>query len=230
MQRGGNEQARRRRSELPESEVRDRILAAARGLLATHRYADLSVTTILAEAGVAKGSFYFYFASKEDLLAALVEQAVAGGLDAAQAWTTTTEDPVVALREGVAAGARLWQRQAPVLRAIVEAAGTHVGLDTLWRGQMEVFSQAALARVRSDKDAAAWLAGRDPAPIVTALSWLGERVYYLAATDTPPFDDERIVIEVLTDAWAMALYGRRMSDPPKHRSQPKGRPGPSPRR
>jgi hypothetical protein len=34
-------------------------------------------------------------------------------------------------------------------------------------------------------------------------------VYYLAATDTPPFDDERTVVDVLTDAWAMALYGRR---------------------
>ena len=193
------------------SGARDRIKQAARDLLATHRYADISVAAILAESGAAKGSFYFYFASKEDLLAALVREAVAGGLGAAELWTgtATTTDPVEAVRDGVAAGAHLWRQQAPVLRAIVEASGTDSGLDALWRNQMDMFTQAALARLDGDQESAAWLAGRDPFPIVAALTWLGERVYYLAATQTPPFDTEQAVIDVLTDAWALALYGRR---------------------
>ena len=96
------------------SGARDRIKQAARELLATHRYADISVAAILAESGAAKGSFYFYFASKEDLLAALVREAVAGGLGAAELWTGTakTADPVQAVRDGVAAGAHLWRQQA----------------------------------------------------------------------------------------------------------------------
>lgn len=169
------------------------------------------MAAILAESGAAKGSFYFYFASKEDLLAALVREAVAGGLGAAELWTgtATTTDPVQAVRDGVAAGAHLWRQQAPVLRAIVEASGTDSGLDALWRNQMDMFTQAALARLDGDQESAAWLAGRDPFPIVSALTWLGERVYYLAATQTPPFDTEQAVIDVLTDAWALALYGRR---------------------
>jgi TetR/AcrR family transcriptional regulator, ethionamide resistance regulator len=169
------------------------------------------VAAILAESGAAKGSFYFYFASKEDLLAALVREAVAGGLGAAESWTgtATTTDPVQAVRDGVAAGAHLWRQQAPVLRAIVEASGTDSRLDALWRNQMDMFTQAALARLDGDLESATWLAGRDPLPIVAALTWLGERVYYLAATQTPPFDNEQAVIDVLTDAWALALYGRR---------------------
>jgi TetR/AcrR family transcriptional regulator, ethionamide resistance regulator len=210
---GSGDQSRRARGRVPASDARTRILDAARALLTTSRYAEVSVTAILVEAGVAKGSFYFYFGSKEDLLATLVEQAVSGGLDAAESWTATIHDPVLALRDGIAAGARLWRREAPVLRAIVEAAGMDASLDALWRRQMGAFIDAALARLRSDEEATAWLAGRDPIPIVTSLSWLGERVYYLAATDTPPFDDEGTVVDVLTDAWAMALYGRRAPRP-----------------
>jgi AcrR family transcriptional regulator len=208
--------ARRVRGKPSNSGTRDRILAAARALLSSQRFADVSVAAILDRAGVAKGSFYFYFASREDLLGALVEQAVSGGLEAATAWTSTTADPVDALREGVAAGAELWRREAPVLRAIVEAAGTDSSLDALWRRQMDSFARTALTRLRDDQEAAAWLAGRDPVPIVTSLSWLGERVYYLAATGTAPFGDEQTVVDVLTDAWTLALYGRRGTDPPRN--------------
>lgn len=184
-------------------------MQAARQLLATRRYAEVSVAAILAGSGAAKGSFYFYFAGKQDLLVALVRDAVAGGLGTARAWTDSAADPVRTLRDGITAGARLWQREAPVLRAIVEAAGTDPVLDALWREQMDVFTEAALARLEGDAEAAAWLAGRDPRPIVTALTWLGERVYYLAATGTAPFDSEQAVVDVLADAWALALYGRR---------------------
>lgn len=186
-------------------------MIAARELLARQRYADVSVAAILAASGAARGSFYFYFASKEDLLAALVQEAVAGGLSAALSWTGSAAkvDPVQALREGARAGAHLWRQEGPVLRAIVEASGTDPELDRLWRAQMDRFAEAALARLDGDARAAEWLNGRDPVPIVSALTWLGERVYYLAATQTPPFEDEEAVVHVLADSWALALYGRR---------------------
>jgi hypothetical protein len=36
---------------------------------------------------------------------------------------------------------------------------------------------------------------------------LGERVYYLAALGTPPFDDEQRVIDTLLRIWTSTLYG-----------------------
>src|SRR6478735_48891 len=105
------------------SGARTRIMTAAGRMLETQRFADLSVASILSASGTAKGSFYFYFADKDDLLAALVREAVGTALDAAQAWTGADpdQDPVEALRAGTLAGARLWQAHAPVLRAVVEA-------------------------------------------------------------------------------------------------------------
>ena len=201
--------ARRDRPDQPDSAMRQRIMDSARRLLETHRFARLSVAAILREADVARGSFYFYFSSKEDLLAALVSDAVTGGLEAAEHWTATADDPTAALRRGVAAGAELWRQQAPVLRAIVEAAGTDPILDRFWRGHMDAFTHAALDRISRDPAAQVWLAGRDAVAIISALTWMGERVYYLSATNTAPFDDEHTVIEVLTDAWTLALYGTR---------------------
>ena len=38
------------------------------------------------------------------------------------------------------------------------------------------------------------------------LTWLGERLYYLAATGTPPFDDRERLVSTLLHMWTSALY------------------------
>ena len=44
--------------------------------------------------------------------------------------------------------------------------------------------------------------------MVSSLTWLSERLYYLAATGTPPFDNQDTLIDTLVHIWASALYGR----------------------
>lgn len=56
--------------------TRARLLDAARVVFARHGYADTTVDLVVAEAGMARGSFYTYFESKVDLfrhLAATIE-------------------------------------------------------------------------------------------------------------------------------------------------------------
>ena len=45
-----------------------------------------------------------------------------------------------------------------------------------------------------------------------ALTWLGERLYYLAAIGVPPFTDEKKLVDVLTHIWLTSLY---CPQPPK---------------
>src|SRR5690242_21057219 len=68
------------------SELRETILAATEDLLDTRQFGDLAVSDILGAAGVSRGTFYFYFDSKHDVLAELVRRAVAGGHEAASPW------------------------------------------------------------------------------------------------------------------------------------------------
>lgn len=52
------------------------ILGAAQDVFADKGYRDASIDEIAARAGIAKGTVYLHFASKEDLLVALVEQEI----------------------------------------------------------------------------------------------------------------------------------------------------------
>jgi TetR/AcrR family transcriptional regulator, fatty acid metabolism regulator protein len=81
-----------------DPEKRARILEAARTILAAKRYDDVPVSEITELAGVAKGTFYLYFPSKADLVAALAEamheeimQTVAAALNTPRPMAETIE-------------------------------------------------------------------------------------------------------------------------------------------
>ena len=199
----------RRSADGDTTDLREAILAATAGLLADRQFGDLAVSDILAEADVSRGSFYFYFDSKHDVLAELVRRAVARGHAAAAPWLAGPggpADPADALRTGITAGAELWRQSAPVLRAIVENWRTDPRLEALWTEQMQTFTDATVAQIDADPRARHRLAGQDIPALASALTWLGERLYYLAATGVPPFDDQDILVATLLHIWTTALY------------------------
>ena len=57
---------------------RQQLLDAAWRCVAEHGYRNASVDAVCAEAGVSKGAFYTYFATKQDLLLALLDDDAAG--------------------------------------------------------------------------------------------------------------------------------------------------------
>ena len=75
------DQARRRRVVKPPDQRRREILAAATDLFARRGYDVTTVQAIAAKAGVAAGTVYLYFPSKEAILDALREDFEAGLLD-----------------------------------------------------------------------------------------------------------------------------------------------------
>ncbi|MCK9898202.1 TetR/AcrR family transcriptional regulator [Frankia sp. AgB32] len=208
--------ARRSVGEAPPAELRSRLLAALEELLAHRRFDALGVIDIIRAAGVSKASFYFYFASKQAVLAELVRQAVQRGHEAARPWVDDDAapqlDPVAGLRLGVADGARLWRENAGVLRAIVESWGSDDELRTLWLDQMNSFTEATVTRIEADPAALTHLAGADLRATAAGLTWLGERLYYLAAAGVAPFDDQTVLIDTLLNAWTTTLYGRTAAD------------------
>jgi AcrR family transcriptional regulator len=188
------------------ADLRETILAATGLLLADHSFGDLAVSDILSAAGVSRGTFYFYFDSKQAVLGELVRRAVSQGHAAADPWLANPADPVAALRAGITAGAELWRASAPVLRAIVENWRTDPRLTALWLEQMQTFTDATVAQITADPRARQNLNGQDIAAVASALTWLGERLYYLAATSTPPFDNQDTLVSTLLHMWTAALY------------------------
>jgi AcrR family transcriptional regulator len=202
------------------AELRERVLEALRDLLATRTFDALSVAEIIAAAGVSRASFYFYFPGKQAALAELVRRAVGAGHSAAQPWIDSAApvssagaapvgpmDARAALRHGIDAGAGLWLANAGVLRAIVESWGSDPQLRELWLAQMATFTSATIARIEADPEAMLRLAAVDVPALAASLTWLGERLYYLAACGVPPFADRAVLVDTLTHLWIGALYG-----------------------
>jgi AcrR family transcriptional regulator len=221
-----------------DREVREAILTATRRLLDERRFDELSVADILAAAGVARGSFYFYFAGKNQVLAELTRRAVARGHEAAEPWMASSDDPRETIRHGISEGAKLWRHEAPVLRAMVENWRGDAELGELWLGLMGGFTMATAERITADREIAEReiakrettereAAGRaadgrgtegraaqgpgtgaevDTGDLAAALTWLGERLYYLAAIGVEPFADEEALVDVLTHIWMSVLH------------------------
>ncbi|MDQ4107612.1 MAG: TetR/AcrR family transcriptional regulator, partial [Actinomycetota bacterium] len=59
-------------------ERRQQLMDAAWRCVATRGFQSLTVDEVCAEAGVSKGAFYIYFAQKQDLLLALLDDDAAG--------------------------------------------------------------------------------------------------------------------------------------------------------
>lgn len=203
-----------------DGDVREAILAATRSLLDDHRFDELSVADILAAAGVARGSFYFYFASKHQVLAELARRAVSRGHEAAEPWIASSDDPRETIRHGISEGAKLWRAEAPVLRAMVENWRSDPELGELWLGMMGSFTTATAERIAADQGpvgeaAAGEGAGVavDTGDLAAALTWLGERLYYLAAIGVEPFADEEALVDVLTHIWMSVLHPGGSSRP-----------------
>jgi AcrR family transcriptional regulator len=195
------------RRQAADTDLRDRLLDATRELLGRQTFESITVAGIIAAAGVSRASFYFYFPSKQAVLADLVRRAVGQGQEAAQPWVAGSTDPVEALRSGITAGADLWQANAGVLTAIVESWAGDEQLRELWLQQMQTFTDATVAGIQADPAARAHLAGADLPAVAASLTWLGERLYYLAATGRPPFDDRATLVGTLTRIWTSTLYG-----------------------
>ncbi|WP_096187075.1 TetR/AcrR family transcriptional regulator [Evansella halocellulosilytica] len=67
----------------PEERKND-ILNAAEMLFITKGYAKTTINDILTDVGIAKGTFYYYFQSKEQLMDVIVERFIDAGVKAAK--------------------------------------------------------------------------------------------------------------------------------------------------
>ncbi|MDH5519863.1 MAG: TetR/AcrR family transcriptional regulator, partial [Acidimicrobiia bacterium] len=79
-------------SKAPDVRRRE-IVDAALELFATKGYASTTVNDILDAVGIAKGTFYHHFTSKEEVMRGVVQQIVDQGIERAEAIATDESIP-----------------------------------------------------------------------------------------------------------------------------------------
>jgi AcrR family transcriptional regulator len=167
---------------------REALVAAAARVLAESGL-DAPVAAIAEEAGVAKGTVFRHFASKEELVATVVAGLIDGLAERAEHLLEHPE-PLAALREFVAAGIELQASD----RAFCEVAATaelHVPELGARRERLDEIAELLARRAREAGVARADLTGRDVVGLMTAA--------YQGAAATGDPDRWPLFLSLLTD-------------------------------
>ena len=180
-----------------------RLLDAGAEVFATRSYHAARVDHIVRQARTSHGTFYLYFASKEDLFRALA-------LDVVEELRASTDELGVVepnarglreLRDWVGRFVALGDRHAPIIRAWTEA---EVDASEVGRLGTELLAEVAItiaARVRQSTGD-----GLDPAVASMAVVAMVERVnYYLLSGQIETPTDE--VVDLLAGVTYAGLFG-----------------------
>ncbi|TFV33977.1 TetR/AcrR family transcriptional regulator [Streptomyces sp. T1317-0309] len=174
-----------RRNETPrKGDLREQaLLDTAEELLARTGLERMTVEDIAKGAGISRGSLYFYFGSKQDVLAALVARTmVAIREDATRAAKDTDTPPDRAAERALQHTKRMWREHGTVMRAAVENAALNEAVKRSWEETVEAFAEAmrhVLVRAGlPDGDGPT-----DAGALARALCWMTERIYYRAHGD-----------------------------------------------
>src|SRR5882724_11859530 len=90
--------SRRTKADPPPGPKREAILRAATDVFAERGFFNAQVADIARAAGVAAGTVYLYFRSKDDLLISIFERAMREAIADARACVAPLRDPVEQLR------------------------------------------------------------------------------------------------------------------------------------
>ena len=173
----------------------DEIRAAALALFAERGFAATRLDDVARRAGIAKGTIYLYFPTKEDLFRALVRQDLLPNLAALEQAAAAHPGPAPArLRDLLATmAARMDAPTAAIPRPILAESGNFPPLARFYAEEVVARGLALLTRVIAAGVAAGEFRPVDPAavaplavaPLVMALLWRGSIGRHVPATRGP---------------------------------------------
>jgi AcrR family transcriptional regulator len=182
-------------------------LAATERLLAERPLHELSVTDIAEEAGASRGIFYFYFASKSSVLAALAETVCQELIEIWRLWFDGHGGADEAeLRTNLEASVRLWTQHRSILTATVESWRLDPEVSAVWGTMMNSLVDQACARIERDRALGHTMGQGDPAALSEMLIWSTERIHYVAlAGISPSLTDPERMVDALVQLWTQIL-------------------------
>ncbi len=182
-------------------------MAAAERLLETGRFEAASVADLAEEAGISRATFYFYFSSKQALLATVIDAAVSqfNAQIATVLGPLDDLDGELALRATVQAAAELWWDHRAVLVASFQLGATlpEVYDRTMTNFDAVLVPTAALLQRHGRVPEA-----RDPAEakeLVLALMLMTERNFFDLMRGHPTPGDRDVLTQRLTRIWLRAF-------------------------
>lgn len=181
--------------------------AVERLLAAGESYTALGIARICEEAGVARSAFYTNFASKAELLLAVIESATENIFTVSLAWAEGDPAPGKdVLEAGVADSLRVWREHAPLVAAYLELSAYDPQVGDYWRESFGTLIDAIERRIRREQAKGSVSAAVDPRTTAQYMVFGAER---LAAEHIPNQDaghDAALARNIADCSWRM-IYG-----------------------
>jgi AcrR family transcriptional regulator len=183
-----------------------RLLDAGLRAFETIGYAATRVDDIVRMADTSHGTFYLYFASKEDLLAALAKECATEmeALADALGPVGPGADGRAQLRAWVQHFVEVYRRYGPVVRAWNESQVSDPALARLGQRSLRTITSKLTHRIGE----ASRPPGVDPEPAAFAFIGMLERVNYFVTSRAVPVDDDAAV-DTLTAVLHTGIFGGR---------------------
>ncbi|UOY02207.1 TetR/AcrR family transcriptional regulator [Blastococcus sp. PRF04-17] len=210
----GEPSVRGRRASRPSGDDRElAILATAERLLAERPLSAVSVDDLARGAGISRPTFYFYFASKDDVLLTLLDRVVAEA-DAAMrdAFSRPAAGPREAWRRAIAAYFATFRAHRPLTLAWAEARPTNREIRELWARVFENWVERCAVVVEAERARGAAPPGPPARDLAVVLNSMNERVLYATFSGDGPAVAEDDVVDVLLEVWLRAVYGAAPAD------------------
>ena len=185
-------------------ERRSEILRAARKVFEERGFLDTRVADIVAAAGVAQGTFYSYFDSKEAVFAEVAQQVVETMMGELHTDFVPDIDPVERIRRAMVRFIESFRANA-VMMGLIEQVGTFTpdmrGLRLALRQSFVDRSARGIRRMQADGIADENL---DPVLLAEVLGAMVDQTCYIWFFLGKEFDSEAVV-ESLTTVWARGI-------------------------
>jgi AcrR family transcriptional regulator len=184
------------------AEIEDRILAATKRSLATGAsFTELGIGRLSSEAGVARSTFYLYFADKTQLLLRLARDLGESSFDLLGDWNPADASGHGALTRSMHSVLTFYREHSHVLRAVLEVAPYDRAVREFWDGRLEAFVSRAEGWLLAEQ-----AAGRTPKRLNAAVA---SRVFILGGMQTIAHqvisgdarDDEAVAEELSALQW-----------------------------
>jgi TetR/AcrR family transcriptional regulator, ethionamide resistance regulator len=204
----GSRRSQRQRAAGPsKGEVREaQILDVTERLLLTTPFADITMDEIAARAGLSRSTMYFYFASKDDLLAGLLarthDEIVGPAAMLLNADTTADQ----AVRKVLEALVRSWREHGPALRTFLETGLVSPGFGVRWRATTNEIIDVVAQFIDRERAAGRLHAAPPSAHAVSsAVFWMVEHEMYELFRTRHTRATEAELIETLALLWQRAM-------------------------
>jgi AcrR family transcriptional regulator len=199
----------RPRAHTGEQEAERAIFEATERLLTEQPLHELSVAQIIEAAGLSRATFYHYFSSKFEVVAALMlrifEEMYSETSPVLEAqWT----DPGAALRSSLSNGMDTWFTHRAVIHAVLENQHAVPALAQVWSAASTPFVAVLSDQIRREREAGRAIAGLPSEAIATMLVAGAERIFYVGSTGSDPrlaSADERL--DAIVTICLAAIYG-----------------------